>query len=701
MNIERLFTTGSLRPEDMVLSKAAPIIDEGRDIELKTPENWSLEAMDSFREALCTAVPTNTQLVEENTVPSWLWRRRPNQSTSFQSEKSASEVFSRLAGAATYHGWKSGLWNNEIEASVFYDEARAVLLTRRLVFSPQAMAKMGLDWAYGLPATLNPINIKRKQDILVLQNETIDTILSRAEPASRNKWNRFCETSRSTELTSVAFADTLTEWNTLPCPSCAPHAQINLMAFRQTDGSLDLAGLQQTTQIAVLLIELHENVWGWQNESSRPLALSFANLAALLMSLALPYDSEAGRTTAAALAAVISGTATSTSSALAEKLGSCTSFSLQREVLLRGLRNRLRASFGEANDYEHLSVTPQTIKIDSGADLVLISAARRSCEQALSAVKKHGLRHLQTTSLFTDSAFAPLLDSSSQGTEAENSLLRDYAQNDGRFARSAHPSIFLGMEKLGYDQADCDAVREHLVGARTLVGAPGVNQTYLKEKGFDAAILNRIEKSLQDISHLRQAFTPWVLGLDFCENTLKIPAKDLKNLRFDVLRHLDFSAREISAASAFCCGHHNVRGALELGENEQKIFTSREDLSPESQIKMAAAVQPFIDGETNLTLSIPSAVVAQVRGDLILMAWEMGLKNMGLHLDGLPLTQQAEHPVVQLMKRRTASLRTQTPLRVTPKKKAPLTESTPHNEKTRASLTHKTRTKSETKMKRG
>lgn len=676
MAIERLFTTGSLRPEDMVRTKIAFSSDETQEAHLSVPENWSIEAANSFREALCHKVPTTIRTIEENTVPSWLWKHRPSTETLSHAETSVTDVFTRIAGAATYRGWKAGLWEDEIEASIFYDEARAVLLTRRMGFAPEAMANMGLDWAYGMPVTLNAPKTKQSKNTLVLQNESIDNILSQEEPRTRNKWNNFCEQSRHKQKSSIVFKDTLTEWSTLPSPANAPRVQINLIAFRHADGTVDTVGLQQTTRLAVLLVELHEDIWAWENE--RPLAISFSNFAGLLMSLAMPYDSNQGRTTAAALAAIISGTAATTSALLAEKLGSSSRFSVKRETILRSLRNRLRASFGEATDYEKLSVIPQTITLESGADLVLISAARHACELAVKSVESKGLRHLQVTSLFTDYNFAPLLDATSQGTEAENSLVSDYAQNNGTFACRSNPTIAQGMSLLGYDQADCDSVEEYLVGARTLVGAPGVNQTFLKEKGFDQATLNRIEKNLQQVSHLRQAFTPWALGFEFCQNVLSIPAEKLKDLSFDVLRHLDFSSREINAASDFCCGHKNIRGALELNNDDHDIFITCEDLSPESQIRMAAAVQPFIDGETNLTLSIPSAVVAQVRGELILMSWKMGVKNMVLTLDGLPPSQTAAHPVAQIMKRQTESVRMQKPAignvmqNVLPKKKSRL-----------------------------
>ncbi|MGE0109773.1 MAG: hypothetical protein AB7S81_08455 [Bdellovibrionales bacterium] len=664
MTIDRLFTTGSLRPEDMVRTKTCLVADER--IGLNVPEGWSLEAAEAFSAALHPSMPSATQTTEENTVPSWLWSRRPATATTRHAEDSVMAVFHRIAGAAAYRGWKAGLWKDEIEASVFYDEARAALLTRRMAFAPEAMAQMGLDWAYGEPLSLACAKKKTSLDTLILQNEEIDNILSQSHTTTHNKWHKFCEESRYKDLTNIAFADTLHEWDTRPCPASAPRIQINLLAFCQADGSVDTSGLQQTAKLAVLLAELHEDVWRWEEE--RPLAIGFTNLAALLMSLGIPYDSAAARTTAAAIAAIISGTATCTSAKLAERLGSSSRFSQKKEGILRTLRNRLRACFGEETDYEKLSVIPQTITLESGADLVLISAARHACEKALEFVATKGLRHLQVTSLFTDHNFASLLDSSAQGTEAENALIRDYQQEDGSFHRCAVPAIALGMQLRGYDKADCEAIQEHLIGARTLIGAPGINHAFLKEKGFDEATLARIEANLTDASHIRQVFTPWALGIEFCQTVLGIPTDKQKDMRFDMLRYLDFTAREISVANAFCCGHENVRGAAELTKEDFEIFVSRDDLSPESQIRMAASVQPFIDGETNLTLSIPAAVVAQIRGELILMAWKMGVKNMNLALDGLPPMEATA--ALHLMKRSTESARTKAQRRIIPRKQS-------------------------------
>src|SRR5579864_4481002 len=83
---------------------------------VEVPEQWSQVASDVlaqkyFRKA---GVPSRLKKVEENSVPSFLWRSVPDEAAldllakadRFVSETSARQVFDRLAGAWTYWGWK-------------------------------------------------------------------------------------------------------------------------------------------------------------------------------------------------------------------------------------------------------------------------------------------------------------------------------------------------------------------------------------------------------------------------------------------------------------------------------------------------------------------------------------------------------------------------------------------------------------------
>ena len=80
-----------------------------------------------FRKA---GVPAALKRVEENDVPSWLWRSVADEKAlaklpeneRFGSEMDARQVFSRLAGTWTYWGWKGGYFDSEADALAFRDE---------------------------------------------------------------------------------------------------------------------------------------------------------------------------------------------------------------------------------------------------------------------------------------------------------------------------------------------------------------------------------------------------------------------------------------------------------------------------------------------------------------------------------------------------------------------------------------------------
>ena len=85
---------------------------------VEVPEFWSQVASDVlaqkyFRKA---GVAARLKKVEEETVPSWLWRSVPDtaaladlpEAQRYVWELSAKQVFDRLAGCWTYWGWKGG-----------------------------------------------------------------------------------------------------------------------------------------------------------------------------------------------------------------------------------------------------------------------------------------------------------------------------------------------------------------------------------------------------------------------------------------------------------------------------------------------------------------------------------------------------------------------------------------------------------------
>ncbi|WP_068312241.1 vitamin B12-dependent ribonucleotide reductase [Polycladidibacter hongkongensis] len=108
-----------------------------------------------FRKA---GVPAKLKPVEENSVPSWLWRSVPDdaaladmdESERFGSEDDSRQVFDRLAGTWTYWGWKGGYFDGEEDARAFFDELRYMLATQKVAPNSPQWFNTGLNWAYGI-----------------------------------------------------------------------------------------------------------------------------------------------------------------------------------------------------------------------------------------------------------------------------------------------------------------------------------------------------------------------------------------------------------------------------------------------------------------------------------------------------------------------------------------------------------------------
>lgn len=124
------------------------------------PKEWSQVASDIiaqkyFRKA---GVPSRLKSIKEKDVPKWLWRKEADLDAleklpvdeRYGPEKSAKQVFNRLAGTWTYWGWKGGYFNEERDAKSFYDELCYMLANQMCAPNSPQWFNTGLHWAYGI-----------------------------------------------------------------------------------------------------------------------------------------------------------------------------------------------------------------------------------------------------------------------------------------------------------------------------------------------------------------------------------------------------------------------------------------------------------------------------------------------------------------------------------------------------------------------
>lgn len=167
MRIERRHTTAGQSPYQAIPFRSA--VSEIRNPDgsivfrlegIEVPEAWSQVASDVlaqkyFRKA---GVPAALKKVEENDVPSFLWRSVADEAAlaklpeaeRYGSEISSKQVFDRLAGCWTYWGWKGGYFSSAEDAHAFHDELRFMLASQMVAPNSPQWFNTGLHWAYGI-----------------------------------------------------------------------------------------------------------------------------------------------------------------------------------------------------------------------------------------------------------------------------------------------------------------------------------------------------------------------------------------------------------------------------------------------------------------------------------------------------------------------------------------------------------------------
>ena len=170
-------------------------------------------------------------------------------------------------------------------------------------------------------------------------------------------------------------------------------SSLNLMKFRQEkSGAFDTESFEHAVQI---MITAQEIVVGFahyptpkieqRSHEYRPLGLGYANLGALLMAAGLPYDSDAGRSYAGAVTALMTGRAYHQSALIARDCGGPFSgYAENRDSMLRVMRKHR-----EHVDYVNGALIPNT----------LLDAARTAWDDAVAEGETSGYRNAQATVL--------------------------------------------------------------------------------------------------------------------------------------------------------------------------------------------------------------------------------------------------------------------------------------------------------------
>jgi ribonucleoside-diphosphate reductase alpha chain len=317
----------------------------------------------------------------------------------------------------------------------------------------------------------------------------------------------------------VQYDTTINQWHTCPNSGrinasnpCSEYmhvddsacnlASLNLMKFRRADGTFDAEAFEHAIDVVFLAQEIVVGASSYPTEgiaknanAFRQLGLGYANLGAFLMSNGMPYDSDPGRGTAAAITALMTGRAYRRSAEVAAAVGPYERYEENREPHNNVMRMHRDASYA--------------IPDSTCADEALLAAARRSWDDAVEVGEQHGYRNAQATVLAPTGTISFLMDCDTTGVEPDFSLVKFKELVGGGQMTIVNRTVPLALQTLGYDEQQTEQIEAYVNEHGTIVGAPDLADEHLPV--FDVAVG---ERAISHMGHIKMmgAVQPFISG---------------------------------------------------------------------------------------------------------------------------------------------------------------------------------------------
>lgn len=153
-----------------------------------------------------------------------------------------------------------------------------------------------------------------------------------------------------------------------------------------------------------------------------------------------------------------------------------------------------------------------------------------------------------------DDANNMLLGAQSVGISPIESLKSEISigADETRFA--VRNCIIAGADVLNLN---IDDLYTSILGRRSLKGCKTINYENLARLGFDEDALRAIAEELYSARDIREAVSPWVVGIDFCFEKFGIDINQINQTDFDLLSAIGFSKTDIEYAQNWVFGSEN------------------------------------------------------------------------------------------------------------------------------------------------
>ncbi|UCC23554.1 MAG: vitamin B12-dependent ribonucleotide reductase, partial [Planctomycetota bacterium] len=342
------------------------------------------------------------------------------------------------------------------------------------------------------------------------------------EHSARELMDLIAEGTRICGDPGIQYHSTINRWHT--CPNSGPInasnpcseymflddsacnlASLNLMKFLAEDGSFNIEAFKKAVRLFIIAQEILVDNGSYPDAAVavnshlyRPLGLGYANLGSLIMSLALPYDSDQARALASAVSATLTGAAYIASAEIAAARGPFPEFAKNSDAMLQVI-NMHR---------QHAYDIPESHCPD-----YLRNAAKDVWDQAFDAGSKVGFRNAQASVLAPTGTIGFMMDCDTTGIEPDIALVKYKLLAGGGMLKLVNKTVPMALQRLGYGVEDIKSICDYIDDGETIEGADKLNPDHLPV--FDCAFKPRNGKRhIYYTAHLRMmaAVQPFISG---------------------------------------------------------------------------------------------------------------------------------------------------------------------------------------------
>jgi ribonucleoside-diphosphate reductase alpha chain len=310
-----------------------------------------------------------------------------------------------------------------------------------------------------------------------------------------NDWHTCPETGR------ITASNPCSEYMHLDNSSCNL-ASLNLLKFLNADGSFEVAKFVSSVEFVITAMDISicfadfptEKI-GVTTRAYRQLGIGYANLGALLMASGLPYDSDEGRSVAAAISSLMTGTAYRRSAELAGVVGPYEGYARNAQAHQRVMAKHAEAS--HAVDRRGANAT------------ALLAEAARQWQRGNKLGEKNGWRNSQASVLAPTGTIGLMMDCDTTGIEPDLALVKFKKLVGGGSMQIVNQTVPGALRSLGYPEEQVEAIIEHISEHGHVIDAPGLKPEHYPV--FDCAMG---ERSIAPMGHVRMmaAVQPFISG---------------------------------------------------------------------------------------------------------------------------------------------------------------------------------------------